>query len=115
MNGSVLNSVKEFIGLSEEYIVPGFDSTIEMEINSGFSELHQLGVGPDTGFYITGPVEDWNEFVEDSLIQNLAREFIFLRTKLVFDPPSASAVLDAYKARVEELKWRINVEADREK
>ena len=113
MNESILNSVKECIGLGEDYIVPGFDATLEMEINAGFSELHQLGVGPDDGFYITGNVESWNEFIEDGRVQSLAREFIFLRAKVVFDPPQSSTVLESFKQRIEELKWRINVEVDK--
>lgn len=110
MTTSILNSIKEYIGLTECY--SPFDSDLIMLINSEFSVLRQLGCGPDDGFSITGASTDWSEYLEDEPILGMVKEYIFLRAKVVFDPPQSSSVLEAYNKRIDELTWRINTEID---
>ena len=47
---SILTSIKKLLGIAEEY--EHFDPDIVMYINSAFSVLTQLGVGPEEGFRI---------------------------------------------------------------
>lgn len=110
MTTSILDSIKEYIGLTEDY--SPFDNDLIMLINSSFSVLRQLGCGPDDGFSITGASDDWSEYSDDDLILGLVKEYIFLRAKVVFDPPQSSSVLEAYNKRIDELTWRINTEID---
>ena len=108
MEDSILNSIKQFIGgIASDYTV--FDTDIIMLINSEFSTLHQLGVGTEEPFQITGPNETWEDFTSDKAYMNSVKEYIGLRVKMMFDPPANSFVLDAYKQKAEELAWRLNV------
>ena len=50
MTDSILTTIKKMLGISEEY--EHFDIDIITHINSTFSILAQLGVGPDKGFSI---------------------------------------------------------------
>ena len=58
---SVLTSVKKLLGIDEGYT--HFDADIVMHINSVFSILTQMGVGPANGFSITGKDEGWSDFI----------------------------------------------------
>lgn len=84
-----------------------------MHINSAFSVLTQLGVGPEAGFYIEDSEAVWSDFVNDSRLE-MIKTYVYLKVKLVFDPPSSSAVMEAINRQISELEWRINVTADPE-
>ena len=107
MTTSILNSVKKNLGVPEEYLA--FDPDILMHVNSVFSFLHQLGVGPATGFQINGPEEVWTAFTEDVILLNPVKTYIYLRVRLLFDPPATSFHLEALKEQIREFEWRINV------
>ena len=108
MEDSILNSIKQFIGgITSDYTA--FDTDIIILINSEFATLHQLGVGTEEPFQITGSNETWEDFTSDKAYMNSVKEYIGLRVKMMFDPPSNSFVLEAYKQKAEELAWRLNV------
>ena len=87
---SILTSIKKLLGIAEEY--EHFDQDIVMHINSAFSVLTQLGVGPEEGFRIEDASKTWFEFL--------------------YDPPLSSAVMEAINRQISELEWRINVTVD---
>jgi len=60
---SILTSIKKLLGIAEEY--EHFDPDIVMYINSAFSVLTQLGVGPEEGFRIEDASKTWSEFLYD--------------------------------------------------
>lgn len=110
MMDSILTSIKKLLGLPEEY--EQFDGDIILHINSVFSILAQLGVGPDTGFIITDKSSTWDEFIpEVQLVQNV-KSYMGLKVKLMFDPPLSSAVLECHKEQIKELEWRLQVAAE---
>ena len=109
---SILISVKKQLGIAEEY--ENFDEDIILLINSAFDALHQLGVGPETKFYISDKTATWNDFLINGVEVQMAKEFVFLRVRLMFDPPSNSFVADAMQKRVDELIWRMNVDVETE-
>ena len=93
---SILNSIKKMIGgISDDD--EAFDADLIIHINSAFSILSQLGVGPAEGFEIKDSTAVWTEFVDDDATFNLVKSYIYLKVKLVFDPPLSSAVLECYK------------------
>lgn len=104
---SILNSIKKLLGIPEEYV--HFDVDIIMHINSAFMILTQLGVGPPTGFCIKDSFNTWLEFIpeEDPMLESV-KTFIYVKVKLVFDPPLSSVVLESLKVLANELEWRIN-------
>lgn len=107
---SILTSIKKLLGLSEDYV--HFDTDIIMHINSVFTILSQLGVGPDGGFSISDASAVWSDFLPEGTNLELVKSYMYQKVKLLFDPPSSSAVLDAVKRSIDEFEWRLNVEAE---
>lgn len=105
---SILTSIKKLLGITEAY--EHFDSDIVMHINTSLSTLSQLGVGPSTGFFIEDKLATWNDFVPNSVLVNLAKQYVYLKVRLVFDPPQSSTVIEAMNRQISELEWRMNVE-----
>lgn len=107
---SILDSVKLALGIIPEY--SHFDDQLIMDINSVFSTLWQLGVGPDYGFSIQDDSELWSEYLDQNKLLNLVKTFMFMSVKLMFDPPSNSFALSSMKEQIKEQEWRINVMVD---
>lgn len=108
---SILTSIKKLLGIAEEYT--HFDNDIIMHINSVFTTLTQLGVGPSEGFYIEDDSTCWTDFIEDLTKLQAIKTYIYLKVKLVFDPGSVgSSTLAAYERQIQELEWRLNVIAE---
>lgn len=107
---SILTSVKKVLGITEEY--EHFDQDIIMHINSTLATLTQLGVGPAAGFMIQDSTADWTDFTTDPIQQQLAKSYIYLKVKLLFDPPQNSAVLESMNKQIAEFEWRLNVRAE---
>lgn len=108
---SVLTSIKKLLGIAEEY--EHFDSDIVMYINSAFSVLTQLGVGPEEGFRIEDASTTWSEFLYDDPRLEMVRTYVYLKVKQVFDSNfSSAAVIEAINRQIQELEWRINVTVD---
>lgn len=110
MDESILNSIKKMLGPDSDYTV--FDQDIIIHINSVFSTLNQLGVGPAEGFQITGPNETWSDFIEDNKKLNSVKTYIYIKVRLIFDPPSSSFVATSLEETAKELEWRLNVTVD---
>lgn len=107
---SILTSIKKLLGITEEY--EHFDTDIIININSVFATLHQLGVGPTKAFSIKDKTAVWSDFIGD--VENIesVKTYIYLKTKMVFDPPQSSSVAESYNNLISELEWRLNVAAD---
>lgn len=109
---SILTSVKKMLGLTEDYT--HFDPDIIMHINSVFMVLNQLGVGPSKGFMISDASSVWEDFIsENSTAFSSVKSYVFMKVKLLFDPPLNSSVTESYNRLISELEWRLNVEADK--
>ncbi len=106
MEESILVSIKKLLGIAEDY--PHFDPDIILQINSAFSTLNQLGVGPEEGFQITGPSDVWSSFISDAR-WNFAKTFVQIKVKLAFDPPTSSALMESYNRQLDELTWRLSI------
>lgn len=107
---SILTSIKKLLGITEDYV--HFDSDLIMHINSVFSILTQLGVGPAKGFSIKSKKDVWTDFIADDARLELVKSYIHLKVKLLFDPPLSSAVIDATNQMINEFEWRLQVAAD---
>ncbi len=107
---SILTSVKKMLGITKDHTV--FDTDIIIHINSVFMILNQLGVGVD-GYSITNDLDAWSDFIpENSKNFESVKTYVYLKVKLIFDPPMSSAVMEAMKQMISELEWRLNVEAE---
>lgn len=107
---SILLSVKKMLGLDQDYDV--FDPELTIYINSVFGTLHQLGVGPTTQFRISDDTSTWSEFTTNDVEVEEVKTYVYLRVRLLFDPPSSSFVLSSFQEQIKELEWRLNVKSD---
>lgn len=99
---SILKTIRRMMGPSEDYEY--FDQDLIIHINSAFSRLCQLGVGPETPFHITGTEEEWSDFMFDVHMEEI-KQYVFLSVKNIFDPPASASVMNAYKEQIEKLEW----------
>lgn len=104
---SILTSIKKLLGIDEEYTQ--FDSDIIMHINSVFLNLTQLGVGPSEGFLIEDDTATWDDFIGDSNQLQAVKSYVYIKVKLLFDPPLSSSVTESMNRMISELEWRLNV------
>ena len=102
---SILTSIKKNLGLHEEDTT--FDPDLIMHINSVFTILYQMGVGPKEPFRIQGSTEVWNDFINDNLKINNVRSYMEKKVKLMFDPPLSNAVAESMNNIIKELEWRL--------
>lgn len=107
---SILTSIKKLLGIEEEYTQ--FDNDIIMHINSAFLNLTQLGVGPAEGFLIEDDTATWEDFIGDSNQLQAVKSYMYLKVKLLFDPPLSSSVIESMNRMIAELEWRLNVAVD---
>ena len=107
---SILTSIKKLLGITKEET--SFDQDLIMHINSVFSILTQLGVGPSEGFFIEDDSAIWGDFLEDNTNLELVKTYVYMKVRLAFDPPTGSAVMESMNKMISELEWRINVTVD---
>lgn len=107
VTASILDSTKKVLGLDEAY--DAFDQDIIMHINSVFADLNQLGLGPLLGFAITGSEEEWTSFIGDDPNLNAVKSYVYLRVRLLFDPPGTSYLIAAMQEQIQKMEWRLNV------
>lgn len=107
---SILNNVKKVVGVEDSY--DGFDAEIIFAINSAFMFLNQLGVGPSECFSITDETAVWGDFLDDVTNLEAVKSYVCLRTRLLFDPPTTSFVLEAINRQITEYEWRLSIQAE---
>lgn len=110
MSESILISTKKMLGIEADYT--HFDPDIMMTINSVLMVLTQVGVGPVNGFSITGDYETWGDFVQNRQDLEAVKTYVYLRTRVIFDPPSNSFVMNAMQETIKELEWRLHMNGD---
>jgi hypothetical protein len=110
MSESILQSVKKTLNLQADY--EAFDQDVVMHINSVFSTLNQLGVGPALGFMIEDESKTWGEFFGTDSRLNHIKTYVYLRVRLIFDPPATGFHTEAMKEQIKELEWRLNVQRE---
>ena len=107
---SILTSIKKMLGIGEEYA--HFDADIIFHINSALMTLNQLGVGPADGFFVSTDEQTWEDFLGESKKLEAVKSYIYLRVKLLFDPPANGTLVEAMNKQSAEFEWRLNVQAE---
>lgn len=107
---SILTSIKKLLGIAEEYT--HFDEDLIIHINSVFAALTQIGVGPSIGFTITDKYATWDDFISDNTCLIPVKTYVHLKVKLLFDPPSSSAVMSSMERQISEFEWRLRLAAE---
>ncbi len=106
MENSILTSTKKILGIADNYTA--FDLDIITHINMTFSNLNQLGIGPVEGFMIEDNSLQWVDLDLPMNQLSMVRTYVYLKTRMVFDPPSTSFVIDAMEKQISELEWRLS-------
>ena len=103
---SILTSTKKILGIDESYTV--FDLDVITHINSAFTVLQDLGIGPAQGFMIEDKEQTWNEFVEEERF-NSVRTLVYMMVRLAFDPPQSGFAVTALEKQIEEHQVRLSM------
>lgn len=106
---SILTSIKKLLGIEEDYT--HFDPDLIMHINTVFMILNQMGVGPAEGFRIEDDIATWADYTGNNLMLESVKTYIYLKVRLLFDPPSGS-LIEAINRQIAELEWRLNLAAE---
>lgn len=112
MEASILNSTKKVLGLDEGY--DAFDLDVMTFINSALATLDQLGIGPAGGLVIDGPDETWADLSLPDNQLGLAKTYLFLKVRMLFDPPATSFAISAFNEQLKEVEWRLNIFSETE-
>ncbi len=107
---SILTSIKKLLGITEEY--EHFDQDIIIHINTALMILTQLGVGPSEGFFIKDKYALWSDFIPDVKTLEAVKSYIYLKVRMLFDPPTSSSLMNAMEQNMKELEWRLNVASE---
>lgn len=107
---SILTTIKKLLGIESDYT--HFDSDIIIYINSVLMSLNQIGIGPDAGYAITSDTETWSNYLGASTNLEAVKSYIYLKVRLVFDPPSSDSVIKAIERQIQELEWRLNIQGE---
>lgn len=112
MEPSILKSTKKILGVGEADT--SFDVDIMTHINSVLAVLTQVGIGPSNGYMIEDDTTTWDAFIGTDPRLNLVKTYLYLKVRLLFDPPGTSYALDAMKEQIKEFEWRLNVMREEE-
>lgn len=109
---SILNSVKQQLGLSPEQ--KEFDPNILMNINAAIQTLMQMGVGSqDNMFFVNDETQTYDDYLgSGSKEMPMIKLYLFYKTKMGFDPPMSSIVAEAIKTQMAEIEWRLCAQVD---
>ena len=107
---TILNTIKKLLGIQQEYEY--FDEDIMIHINTAFATLNQLGVGPAEGFYMDDKTALWDDYIT-SINMQMIKSYIYLKVRILFDPPTSSVLMDSMNRSIAEMEWRLFLEGDR--
>lgn len=112
MEPSILRSTKKILGVGEADT--SFDVDIMIHINSVLAVLTQVGIGPNNGYMIEDDTATWDAFIGTDPRLNLVKTYLYLKVRLLFDPPGTSYAIDAMEKQIAEFEWRLNVMREEE-
>lgn len=107
---SILSDIKSLCGIPED--VQDFDNALILHCNTVFSGLAQMGLGPETGFYISDKTWNWSDVIEGEVNLHNIKSYVYLKVKLLFDPPANATLLKSIESQISELEWRIITELE---
>ncbi len=111
MEPSILKSIKKLLGLSVDDT--SFDEDVLTHINSVLSTLAQIGASPSSGaLLVQGNDETWDLLIEGRENVHLVKSYVYVKVRLMFDPPTTSFAIQALERIAEEYEFRINILED---
>lgn len=112
IESSILLSIKKSIVGPPEYTP--FDIDLIMHINSQLANLYQLGLNSAKSVVVDGPDQLWTDLIPvgDARLQ-FVKTYVYARVKMIFDPPTSTAQMQALKDAAAEAEFRITVAVDK--
>lgn len=110
IDNSILQDIKQILG--QEWDDTSFDLDIKLSINTVFFNLNQIGVGPTEGFVIEDDTVLWSAYIGESKNLHAVKSYIYIRTRLLFDPPTNGFLVTSLEKQAEKLEWTLAVEVD---
>lgn len=112
INSSILLSIKKAIVGPPEYTP--FDAELIAHINSQIANLYQLGLDSAKSIVVDGADQLWTDLIPagDSRLQ-FVRTYVYARVKMIFDPPTSTAQMQALKDAAAEAEFRISTAVDK--
>lgn len=107
---SILDDIKSMCGIPED--ITDFDTVLLLHCNTIFATLAQLGLGPKEGFYITDNTWYWSDIINEDMNLHNVKSYVFLKVKLLFDPPANATLIQSMESQASELEWRIRIELE---
>lgn len=107
---SILDDIKMLLGIPKD--ITDFDVALVLNCNTIFSGLTQMGLGPSTGFYIIDNTYYWSDIIEDEVNLHNIKTYMYLKVKLLFDPPANATLINSIESQINELEWRISLELE---
>lgn len=104
---SILSSIKKMIGIEEDYT--HFDKDIIVQINSTLITLRQIGVDMKENFFVVDNSNTWDESMIDVSILDMVELYIYLKVRLIFDPPQNTSVQDSINKNLSEIEFRLSI------
>lgn len=108
-NNSILSTIKKLLGINADYT--HFDQDIRIHINTVFGTLTQIGIGPKEGFYIEDASTVWSDYTQSKNLE-MMKTYIYLKVRLMFDPPASSVLLESINNTIKELEFRLLLEGE---
>ena len=110
MNEKILDSVKTICNIALDDT--SFDNDLILYINSALMVVMQEWHGMDHAFRIQTSNETWADLLGAEEDNEGVKELIGLKVKLMFDPPTSQAVMQAISDQIKELEWRMYIWKD---
>lgn len=108
MNESVLVTIRRMLTGILYSGETAFDDELINHINMVMAILHRLGVGPKEGFRITSENEMWSDFLQTDEMLSEIQSYVYMKVKMIFDPPASSSASKAFESYIQELEWTID-------
>lgn len=105
MSDSVLSSTKQMLGISPEDT--SFDVNVIMSINTALTILMDLGLTEVEDQIVTSDKMTWDELLGGRTDIEYVKTYVYQKVKMIFDPPTSTAAIDAMQRSISELEWRI--------
>ena len=105
MSDSVLLSIKQMLGISPEDT--SFDVNVIMSINTALTTLMDLGLTEVEDEIVIDDDMTWDELLGGRIDIEYVKTYIYQKVKMIFDPPTSTAAIDAMQRSISELEWRI--------
>lgn len=106
VNESILNSIKKLLNISKDDT--SFDTDIIIHINSVITSLLQIGIGKEN-FRVVDKDTKWTDYISNDKSIDYIKTYIYLKVKMVFDPPANGSIMQSFNETIKELEWRLHI------